>query len=225
MQGARRGSAADGGSPVEARDGAPSDQALVRAVRDGDEDAFALLYARYEPVARRSARRAARRHPQLDVEEVTNLAITRLWQVLDRFDDERDFAPWAAVVLSHAVRSAAERTRSATSRMNWGAMLAGATEDERDRLSELPGRGGAGSDGLESVLLDEQERVVAAVLQEVLSPREAKVVRLRLAGWTYSEIADRLELDTKAVDNALRRGMARLREAFSDGRVEAVMSP
>ena len=75
------------------------------------------------------------------------------------------------------------------------------------------------------MLLDEQERVVAGLLQDVLSPREAKVVRLRLAGWSYTEIADRLDLDPKAVDNALRRGMGRLREAFADGRVEAVMSP
>ncbi|AXV05848.1 hypothetical protein DVS28_a1148 [Euzebya pacifica] len=224
MQGARRGSAADG-PPVDGHDGAPSDRVLVRSVRDGDEGAFADLYARYEPVARRSARRAARRHPQLDVEEVTNLAITRLWQVLDRFDDERDFAPWAAVVLAHAVRSAAERTRSATSRMNWGAMLAGSAGEDRDRIGELPAPSTPDADGLASVLLDEQERVVAGLLQDVLSPREAKVVRLRLAGWSYTEIADRLDLAPKAVDNALRRGMARLRDAFADGRVEAVMSP
>ena len=118
-----------------------------------------------------------------------------------------------------------DRTRSATSRMNWGAMLAGTAGDDRDRIGELPAPSHPDADGLSSVLLDEQERVVAGLLQDVLSPREAKVVRLRLAGWSYTEIADRLDLDPKAVDNALRRGMARLRDAFADGRVEAVMSP
>ena len=187
---------------------------LASAGAKGDDAAFAELYARYLQVARRSARRAARTHPQLDVDEVANMALTRLWEVLPQFDPSQDFAPWAAVVISHAVRTAARATRSAKSTMNWGAMLSRTADPDTDRLAELQAFPSGDGDAAAPVVLAEEERLVAALLEQVLSPREAKVVRLRLAGWSYAEIAERMDLSVKAVDNAQRRGMGRLREAL-----------
>lgn len=199
-----------------ARRSAVSDEALAAAAAEGDERSFEQLYARYLPVARRSARRAARTHPQIDVEEAANLALTRLWEVMGHFDTERAFAPWAAVVISHAVRSAAAASRTVRSQLNWGALLAAAPTPEEDLLGGVADRVAPDREGLAGALHSEEEQLVADILAELLSPREAKVVRLRLAGWTYSEIADRLGMEPKAVDNAIARGMHKLRRAFAD---------
>ncbi len=192
----------------------PAELALVEAARDGDHEAFAELYRRFEPVARRSAARAAARTPQLDVDDAVNLAMTRLWTALPSFDTTREFTPWAAVVIAHAVRSAARTSRSLRSSWNWNAML-GRPRDEEvpgsplERVAAPPEEG-----GLQQLLLGEEERLVAHALQEVLSSREAEVMRLRLAGWGYAEIEARTGLDQKAVDNALHRARGKLREAF-----------
>lgn len=193
-----------------------SDEALARAAAAGDDSAFLNLYHRYLPVARRSARRAVRSHPQLDVDETANLALARLWQVMGRFDTSREFAPWAAVVIAHAVRSAAGMTRSLKSTMNWSAMLSSTADADEDRLARIAAPSDAVHSGEDAVLLSEEERLVAEVLGDLLSPREAKVVRLRLAGWSYTEIAERLDVDFKAVDNAMRRGIDKLRQTFTD---------
>lgn len=202
--------------------GASADESLAVQAAAGDHDAFAELYRRYLPVALRSARRARRAHPQLDVEEAANLALTRLWEVVETFDTSREFAPWAAVVISHAVRSAARATRTVRSTFNWSAMLARRDDDGDDRLAELAAIPADGEDALGTILQREEEQMLADQLAEVLSAREAKVIRLRLAGWTYREIAARLSLDHKAVDNAMRRAVAKLREAFGPDGAPAV---
>lgn len=199
---------------------AASDAELARAVANGDETAFLILYRRYGPVARRSAARAARRHPQLDVDEVTHLALTRLWTAMPTFDDSREFAPWAAVVIAHAVRTAATATRSIKSTWNWSAMLARhATSTIDPPALEVEAIPDPAPSTLEGVLRDEQQQTVAVMLTELLSDREGEVLRMRLAGWTYAEIAQRLDIDTKAIDNAMRRCLGKLRRAFSDGTV------
>lgn len=196
---------------------ARSDTALATAAAAGDEVAFAVLYRRYEPVARRSAARAAARHPQLEVPEAVHLAMARLWEALPSYDPEREFAPWAAVVIAHAVRSTARHTRSVKSSWNWNAMLGRpADEDGPATGAPLEQVAAAPADGgLQQLLLGEEEQLVAMALQELLSPRESEAMRLRLAGWGYGEIGTRLGMGEKAVDNALRRAREKLRVAFT----------
>lgn len=188
-----------------------NDESLAAAAAHGDLRSFNMLYARYRRVADRSAARAGRQLPQLDVEAASSQAMTRLWQSLSGYDPSMPFAPWAATVISRSVRTASEAARSNASRWNWGALL---VRDDDDELQRRAGLGLAADEGLNplsTVLLSEEEAIVAAVLAEVLSAVEAVVVRLRLAGWSYEEIAAVLGRDTKAVDNAQRRAMAKLR--------------
>lgn len=193
------------------------DTTLAQAAASGDEVAFAVLHRRYEPVARRSAARAARRHPQVEVEEAVHLAMARLWEALPSYDPAREFAPWAAVVIAHAVRSTARHTRSVKSSWNWNAMLGRPTDEDRPATgAPLEQVAAAASEGgLQQLLLGEEEQLVAMALRELLSPRESEAMRLRLAGWGYGEIATRLGLGEKAVDNALRRAREKLRVAFT----------
>lgn len=207
-----------GGRAGEVGDGAT--RALADAVRDaaaGDERAFAVVVAHLEPVARRSAHRAARTLPQLDVDEVVSIAMARLWRALPRFDQDREVLPWAAVVIAHAVRSAARAARSQRSTMNWGAMLAPVGVEDEPAARLRPTSAAAGEDEVvAAVLAAEQGELVRAVLAEVLSDREARALRMRLAGGSYAEIAEMLQIDDKAVDNALRRAGTKLRRAFGD---------
>lgn len=187
-----------------------TDNALAADAAQGDEIAFAELYRRYEPVSRRSANRARRTHPQLDVDAVTNLALTRLWQGLQSYDGEGDFEHWAAVVIANAVRTAARSLRSQKSQHDWGALLAfestdGDWDSPVDRVAD------DAPDPLHTVLSDEEELTLRQRLERVLSAREATVLRLRISGWTYREIGEELDVDDKAVDNAIRRGSQKLR--------------
>jgi RNA polymerase sigma factor (sigma-70 family) len=196
-----------------------SDAELAVAAAGGDADAFAALHARYLPIALRSARRAARTTPQLEVEEAAALAMTRLWQALPRYDAASPFEPWAAVVVANAVRTAAHAVRTRKAVMNWSAMLAPAGEDggATPLVERVPG----GVAPEEQLVLDEEEQRVRALLARELSPRESAAMRLRLAGWGYADIAARLDTSPKAVDNALRRAVAKLRRALDPASASA----
>lgn len=187
----------------------PSDESLAVAAAAGDQIAFERLFRRYRRVADRSAARAARRLPQLDVEAAASLAMYRLWKSLAAYDARQPFAPWAAVVISRSVGHAAEAAGAQKVRWNWGALLDRETAEGGDSVLERASdvRPGAA----DVLLMDEEAAAVAALLADVLSDLEATVVRLRLGGWSYREIADRTGRTEKAVDNAARRATKKLR--------------
>lgn len=67
----------------------PSDADLVRRVREGDADSFAVLVERYY---RRSLRFALRMlGDRADAEEATQDAFVRAYRSLDRHDDRNRF--------------------------------------------------------------------------------------------------------------------------------------
>lgn len=64
----------------------------------------------------------------------------------------------------------------------------------------------------ESVILKEQNAELFRKLENLLSEREFEVLRLYLAGFRYKEIAARLSLSVKAVDNSLSRLRRKLKK-------------
>ena len=55
------------------------------------------------------------------------------------------------------------------------------------------------------MIATEELRSLVACLGDVLSELESRVLSLYLDGYSYEVVAERLECDTKTVDNALQR--------------------
>ena len=60
-------------------------------------------------------------------------------------------------------------------------------------------------DPVNQVISTEELRSLVACLSSVLSELESSVLSLYLDGYSYEQVAERLECDTKTVDNALQR--------------------
>jgi RNA polymerase sporulation-specific sigma factor len=60
-------------------------------------------------------------------------------------------------------------------------------------------------DPVNQVISSEELRALVACLSTVLSELESRVLSLYLDGWSYEQVGERLECDTKTVDNALQR--------------------
>jgi RNA polymerase sigma-70 factor, ECF subfamily len=97
---------------------ADSDATLVERVRHGDEAAFAVLYARYQPVVARRLRRVLGAGP--DVEDVVQMTFVTAHRTLARYERERPFGPWLHGI---AFRVTANLLRSRRRRawLSWGA--------------------------------------------------------------------------------------------------------
>ena len=78
------------------------------------------------------------------------------------------------------------------------------TPPDRTTLEEiLPGA--ISEEPSERVIASEELQALVACLSSVLSELESRVLSLYLDGHSYEQIGERLECDTKTVDNALQR--------------------
>ena len=64
----------------------------------------------------------------------------------------------------------------------------------------------------DSFILKEQNAELLKTLEQLLSEREFEVLRLYLAGFRYKEIAAKLSIPIKAVDNSLTRSRRKLKK-------------
>jgi len=94
-------------SAAYATSGLPAEvapEALVRAARDGDVRAFAVLVTRYHARALRFALNMGL--VREDAEEVVQDAFVRVHRALPRFRDGAAFEPWLFRILANRCRSA-----------------------------------------------------------------------------------------------------------------------
>jgi RNA polymerase sigma-70 factor (ECF subfamily) len=83
-----------------------SDEALVLAVKSGDEPAFARLVRRYLRKAMAVAHEYAGSRD--DAEDIVQDTFRRVFESMDRFDAARTFEPWFFTILRNTARNAAK---------------------------------------------------------------------------------------------------------------------
>ena len=153
-----------------------SDDVLALRTKDGDERAFNELVMRY--LGRISF-------------------IARKYSA--RGYDHKDFVQEGLVGLFHAARS--YRTDSEGSFAGYAMLVA-----ERRFISIIRRQSALRSVPDTAIVdIDSLTSHVYARLRETLSKREFEVLGLYVDGLSYSSIAERLGITTKAVDNALQR--------------------
>ena len=63
------------------------------------------------------------------------------------------------------------------------------------------------------LILKEDVAAMQQRMREILSPLERRILQLYLEGCSYQEIAERLSITSKAVDNGLQRIRRKLRDS------------
>ena len=177
----------------------PQEQAdLVRAASLGEEGAFSLLAKAFEPALHHLADQPG--VPRAEREDLRQEGLLGLYKACHLFDPEKaSFATFARVCMRSAVVDALRRASSAGEvvLLPEGEEVSDSSEDpqkvlmERERLSSL---------------MEEMDRV--------LSPREGRILRMRLDGMDGAAIAAALGIGVRAVDNALFRARAKLKQVY-----------
>ena len=105
---------------------------------------------------------------------------------------------YAAVCIRNRMLSAVRRACSGE--------LPSSLYEDLEKEQEVPGgMNGGQADPAQLVVQRENAALLRQRLQETLTDLEYEVLMLFLGAYTYEEIAQRLHLTTKAVDNALQR--------------------
>jgi len=103
------------------------------------------------------------------------------------------------------VRSAAPGTATSSAAMTADARVSASALAYLGLLKKEMLPGAAVHDPVNQVISTEEIQSLVSCITSVLSDLESRVLSLYLDGRSYEEVAERLECDTKTVDNALQR--------------------
>ncbi len=175
---------------VNARSVYHEEDALIRRVSAGDQDAFDILYSCYAPRLRLYLNR--RCHDPALVDDVLNDVMLVLWQQAGRCPSDVPLAAWLYGIARHKVNKALARAASS------------------DIPVDAPGQTSASPGPEDWMLDDEQHRTLARALN-VLSPHDRRAVELLLyRGYSYQQIAEHMMMSVNTIKSRLRRAKHRL---------------
>src|SRR5262245_15881096 len=178
-------------TPVSADD-------LLRRVARGDEAAFASLYDTVSPPVYGLARRVVRDPAQ--AEEVAQEALVEVWRTAARFDPSRGSATSWILTITH--RRAVDRVRSAQ---------AGA---ERERRVGAASVDTPYDDVVEEVTASLEQQQVRRCLTTLTELQREAITLAYYSGFSYREVAERLDTALPTIKTRMRDGLIRLRDCL-----------
>lgn len=201
------GSAAEDGRQTCQGNGAElsslDDNFLVELSRGDDRvlgrQAVSELVSRYLGLVRKKA--CAFAHGYAEPEDLAQEGFLAFLNAINSFDTGRGtrFSSFAEVCVTNGVKNAARR-------------LGAGNESFGNDPEE------SGSDGFtpESIWFEKESiKSIYSGISSVLSKKEWDIFRLYLGGLSYREIAERLDIPVKSVDNAVFRVRKKLKEFLS----------
>jgi RNA polymerase sigma-70 factor (ECF subfamily) len=183
-------------NPAERGD--PPLDALLKQVAGGDHAAFEAVYDRLAGPVYGLIRHVLRDPAQ--AEEVAQEVLLEVWRSASRFDPSRGGA--AAWVLTIAHRRAVDRVRSET---------ASADREQRIADASAPGPADEVAATVEASLEAERVRRCLDGLTEL---QRQSITLAYYQGYTYRQVAARLDVGLAAIKARIRDGLIRLRDCL-----------
>lgn len=171
---------------------------LLRRVARGDDNAFRALYdlvaARVYGLARRVVRDPAQ------AEEVAQEALVEVWRTAPRYDASKGSA--SAWIMTIAHRRAVDRVRAAQ---------AGADRERRVAAASVDT---PYDDVVEEVTASLEHQQVRRCLQGLTDLQREAITLAYYDGYTYREVAEKLDTALPTIKSRLRDGLIRLRDCL-----------
>ncbi len=186
----------------------PDDEYLVALAKQGRSDAYDQIVRRY----RRFVRVKASSYFLLggDADDLIQEGLLGLFKAVRDYKTEREasFRGFAELCITRQIITAVKTaTRNKHTPLNqyvsFSQTPAAAGESETTLEEILPGP--SASDPVNQVISTEELDSLVGCLTSVLSELESRVLALYLDGYSYEVIGEKVECDTKTVDNALQR--------------------
>ena len=185
---------------------APSDEALIARIRQGDRTAEGLLYDRYKQLVR------SRAHSYFligaDHEDLVQEGMIGLYKAVCEYDESKaaSFKSFAELCITRQILSAIKQaTRKKHGPLNNYVSLNRSETSDGDLTLLDTVRSLSVADPEDVVIGRENFDQLMQHLNNVLSPMEQRVLNLYLCGYSYPQIAAKLEKPAKSVDNAMQR--------------------
>jgi len=184
------------------------DHYLIALAKQGKKDAYDRIVKRYYGFVRLKA--SSYFLIGGDADDLIQEGLVGLYKAVRdyRWDRESSFRNFAELCITRqiitAVKTASRNKHAPLNQYVSFAQTPAAAGDSDTTLEDiLPGP--ISDDPADRVIASEELSSLVACLGDVLSELESQVLSLYLDGYSYEVVAERLECDTKTVDNALQR--------------------
>ena len=184
----------------------PTDEQLLARIREGDEEAERLLYERYKQLVR------SRAHSYFligaDHEDLVQEGMLGLYKAVCEYDENKaaSFKSFAELCVTRQILSAIKHaTRKKHGPLNNYVSLSRPEMTDSDLTLLDTVRSLTVADPEDVVIGRENFDQLLQHLTKVLSPMEQRVLSLYLCGYSYPQIAAKLQKPNKSVDNAMQR--------------------
>jgi len=158
-----------------------------------------------------------------EAEDAVQETFVRAWRARDTLERPEWFRAWLYRIATNACLDEIKRTERRLERVD---SLADVTwlQPYPDRMLELAAAP-EGEPGKALVDRETIELIFLAVIQVLPPPQRAVLILREMVGWSAKETGEALELTIPAVNSALQRARATLRERLPSGRRELWTAP
>ncbi|MGH2900913.1 MAG: RNA polymerase sporulation sigma factor SigH [Solirubrobacteraceae bacterium] len=184
------------------------DYFLIALAKGGDRHAYDRIVRRYYGFVRLKA--SSYFLAGGDADDLLQEGLVGLYKAVRdyRSDRESSFRNFAELCITRQIITAVKTaTRNKHTPLNqyvsFSSTPAGAGDDVPTLDQILPGP--SVHDPVNQVISSEELRSLVGCLSTALSELESRVLGLYLDGYSYEQVGERLDCDTKTVDNALQR--------------------
>lgn len=192
-----------------------NDYELLYYVSEGNEDANEIIYKKYEPLIRKTAKKMYKYGSKagLEINDLIQEGMLGLSKAIETFTESKDnmFYTYAKLCIERRIIS----------------MIINANRNKSKILNEAISIDATYTDDIEKVFKNDIVNPENILLSEeginnlydkankILTDFEMQVFELKANGFDYKEIADLLDKDTKSIDNAIQRIKNKLKKEIS----------
>lgn len=194
-----------------------SDEQLLEKVRKGDEMAENELIDRYKNLSTKISRGYF--IVGGDYEDTIQEGMIGLYKAIKNYSPEKcaSFKTFAIMCIKHQIQTAIKKANTNKNKLLSSAVslqsFSGNTSHET--IDYLPIELIFSTTPAEDAIEKESYQQLKTIIKESLSKLEIKVLKDYLQGYSYKEIASRLQISAKSIDNCLSRIKSKLKTKLS----------
>lgn len=184
-----------------------NDQELLSFISESNEDSHEILFEKYKPLIVSTATKMIQSCSNLGLEtkDLIQEGYLGLNQAIDTFDDKKDvlFFTYAKTCIESKMVSLIVSSKRLKHRILNESLSFEANEDESNTLETALEDSTLNPENY-LIEIETMEELVSRI-KEKLTSFESQVFELKINHFSYKEIANILDKDPKAVDNAIQR--------------------
>ena len=186
-----------------------NDYELLSFISEKNEEASEVLFEKYRPLILATANRMLGycKNTGLELNDLIQEGMLGLNLAMNSFDEEKDtsFYTYAKMCIERKIISQVVASRRLKHKvLNDSLSLENTDENNSDYVYDKSLTDN--SYNPEEILFNgENEKDLVKEVSDILTDFEAQVFELKINGFDYKEIAEILDKDIKAIDNALQR--------------------